>query len=211
MIKVDWKKVKGNLEQIGVDYQDRSPEPELANFIGQCGYDVHPMIVNLEGLETVNAQVGVIATSKDEKSNNGVYIFCILDNKALGLVTVIPSTISKGPMVRRVTGDITNALTGLELPVLSPFDMIEVTGQVIANTVMRDLITAYNIPKEAEHTFITMYLPKFLANVALYYTGAADKDKKPLVLEEIADMEPYQIRQMIAEGGIPKIFRQEEP
>lgn len=201
---MDSKQVKANLKEMGVCYQEREPEKTLTVFIRQCGYETHPIIVNLSEVETVDADIGVIVTHEKPETNNGVYIFCVLKNEAVGLITVIPSTVTKGPMVRRVIGDVTNAITGLDTPPLTPFDMIEVAGQVIANTIMKDLMTAYNIPKEKEQAFLCMYLPKFLANVAMYYTGAAGKDKKPMVNEEAADMEPAQVRQILMGGNAPK-------
>ena len=208
-MNLDWAQVKANLEEMGLPYQERPAEPKLANFIRQCGYEAHPMIVLTEGLETINADIGVLVTNLDEASNNGVYIFCVLKDNTLGLVTVIPSTISKAPMVRKLVGDITNAVTGIVMPPLTPFDMVEITGQVIQNTVMKNIMGACNIPKGMEASFLCMYLPKFLANVALYHTGAADKDGKPLVNEEIVDMEPSHIRQMLVNGELPDIFKEQ--
>lgn len=202
---MNWEIVKENLKTMGVSYQERPCEETLHNFIKQCGYETHPMIVDLTNLSTVDADLGVVVSHENPETNDGVYVFCVLKNHTLGLITVIPNTISKGPMIRQVAGDITTAITGVVTPPLTAFDMIEVTGQVIANTVMKNLMTAFNIPKEQESKFICMYLPKFLANVALHYTGAA-KDGKPIVNEEIADMEPTQIRQMIMGGDVPEIF-----
>lgn len=195
---------------MGTEYKEHEPDESLAGFMHECGYQAHPAIVDLRPLNTVNADIGVIATSLDESTNNGVYIFCVLKDHALGLITVIPSTVSKAPMVRKVSGDVTNAITGIMLPPLTPFDMVEITGQVIANTVMKDIITAFHVPKETEQAFICMYLPKFLANVAMYYTGAAGEDKKPIVNEEIVDMEPALILQAMSEGTVPKVFNQNE-
>lgn len=207
-MNLDWSKIKQSLDTMGVLYQERPAEEQLIGFIAQCGYTAQPMVVNLEALSTVDAEIGVIVTHEDETVNNGVYIFCVLANHTLGLITVIPSTISKGPMVHKVIGDITNAVTGVVTPPLTTFDMIEITGQVIANTVMRNLMTALNIPKSKEHAFICMYLPKFLANVAMYYTGAADKEGRPMVSEEIADIEPTRIRQMVLGEELPDIFKE---
>lgn len=207
-MNLDWTKIKENLDKINVPYQKREAEACLSGFITQCGYHAQPMVVKLSDLDTVDADIGVIVTHENPDVNNGVYIFCVLQNQALGLITVIPSTISKSPVIRRVTGDVTNAVTGVVMPMLTTFDMIEITGQVIANTVMKSLITAFNIPKEKEHAFICLYLPKFLANVAMYYTGASDKNGNPMVMEEIADMEPAQIRQMVMGGDLSGIIKQ---
>lgn len=207
---MDWEAIKKALVQMGTPYLEQPVEPQLAEYIRYFGYDPKPMIVNLKNQEMVNADIGVIVTNKDESVNNGVYIFCTLKDHTMGLITVIPSTVTKGPMIRKVCGNITDAVTGLDLPPLTPFDMIEITGQVIANTVIKNLISAFNIPKEKEHAFTCMYLPKFLANVAMYYTGAADKDGNPMVYEETADMEPAQIRAMVMGNDLPDIFKTRE-
>lgn len=206
-IEINWTEVKANLDKIGVEYQERPAAEDLAGFIKQCGYDAHPMVVNLDALETVDADMGVIVTHESPDVNNGVYIFCVLQNHTLGLITVVPSTIFKGPIIRKISGDITNAVTGVVTPPLTAFDMIEITGQVIVNTVMENLMGAFNIPKEKRQSFVCMYMPKFLANVAFHYTGAANAEGKPIVNEEIADMEPLQVRQMVMGTELPDIFK----
>ena len=40
----------------------------------------------------------------------------------------------------------------------------------------------------------------------MYYTGAA-KDGKPIVNEEIANMEPALVRQMVMGDDLPEIFK----
>ena len=50
-------------------------------------------------------------------------------------------------------------------------------------------------------------MPKFLVNIAYYYTGAVDKKTgKPMVNEEIADMQPAYIREQLL-GNVPEIFQ----
>ena len=203
---LDWDKIKENLTAMNVSFVDCSPSESLEGFIKECGYVVHPMIVNLKDLEMVNSDTGVIVTSVNENVNNGVYIFSILEDGSLALVTVIPSTVSKGPLIRKLSGDYTEALMGVATEPLTPFDLIEVTGQVLANTVMKHIMASFNIPKEKEQDFISVYLPKFLANVAMHYTGAS-KDSKPIVNEEIADMEPALVRQMILGNELPEFFK----
>lgn len=207
-MNLDWNAIKENLGKLGVSWQQRPVEDALSGYIGECGYDTHPMIVNLESMETVNADLGVIVTHKDIQTNNGVYIFVVLKDHTQGLITVLPSTVSKGPAIRKVAGDFTNALLGVEHPPLTPFDMVEITGQILVNTFLKDIMIAYNIPKEKERQFLCMYLPKFLVEVAYYYTGASDQDGKPLVTEEIADMEPAIIRQALVEGSFPDVFQE---
>lgn len=206
-MQLNWEQIKTNLDTMGMSYQERPVDETLSGYIEQCGYVTHPLIVNMDNVELVDATLGVLVTHVDEKTNNGVYIFVVLRDHTQGLITVIPSTISKGSLLRKVEGDITNAITGLSLPAMTPFDMIEVTGQVLANTVLKDIMTAYHIPREKEKVFLRMYLPKFLSNVASYYLGVKTKDGKPAVAEEIADMEPAMIRKMALNETFPDCFK----
>ena len=206
---LDWDAIKQNLTSMGVSFTECEPTPSLAGFIEQCGYNAHPMIVNLHDLETVDSDMGVVVTSADETTNDGVYIFSVLNDNSLALITIIASTIAKGPLIRKLTIEYTDAITGVITEPLSTFDMMEIVGQVLANTVMKQTIRAFNIPKDKEQPFITAYLPKFLANVAMYYTGAA-KDGKPMVNEEIVNMEPALVRQMVMGDEMPEIFKKEK-
>lgn len=206
-MQLNWEQIKTNLDTMGMSYQERPVDETLSGYIEQCGYVTHPLIVNMDNVELVDATLGVLVTHVDEKTNNGVYIFVVLRDHTQGLITVIPSTISKGSLLRKAEGDITNAITGLSLPAMTPFDMIEVTGQVLANTVLKDIMTAYHIPREKEKVFLRMYLPKFLSNVASYYLGVKTKDGKPAVAEEIADMEPAMIRKMALNETFPDCFK----
>ena len=99
---MNWEIVKENLKTMGVSYQEQPCEETLHNFIKQCGYETHPMIVDLTNLSTVDADLGVVVSHENPETNDGVYVFCVLKNHTLGLITVIPSTISKGPMIRQV-------------------------------------------------------------------------------------------------------------
>ena len=207
-MEIAWETVKKNLGAMHVSYQEREADPSLAAFIAQCGYRAFPMLVNVSSLEEVQADLGVLVAHQDEEVNNGVYVFCVLNDHNLALITVIPSTVSKGPLIRRLSGELTDAITGVILPPLTPFDMVELTGQILANTVMKQVMSAQGIPKEKEQVFTCLYLPRFLADVAMYYTGAAGKDGKPLVNEEIVDMEPARIRQMMVSEPLPEIFKQ---
>lgn len=208
-MKLDWDTVKSNLTEMNVSFAECEPNESLAGFIAQCGYVAHPMIVNLHNLETVDSDMGVIVTSANETVNDGVYIFSVLNDNSLALITIIPSTIAKGPMIRKLSGDYTDAIMSVVTEPLTTFDLIEITGQVLSNTVMKQVMRAFNIPKEKEHSFVSVYMPKFLAEVAMYYTGAS-KDGKPLVNEEIANMEPALVRQMVMGDDLPEIFKKEQ-
>ena len=205
----DEEKVISGLNALGTPYQKRDVETSLTNFIDTCGYKVHPIIVNLTTLETVDADIGVVVTHKDEANNDGTYVFCVLKNNTLGLITIVPSTISKSVMVRRVSGDVTNAIQGIDMPPLTTYDMVEVVGQVIANTVMKMVMSSCNIPKDKEWEFVRVYMPKFLSNVAMQYVGATNEEGKPMVHEEITDMEPTLVRQMVMKDELPPCFKRE--
>ena len=112
-MNLDWDIIKNNLTEIGVTFTECEPSESLSGFIRQCGYISHPMIVNLHNLETVDSDMGVIVTSVDETINDGVYIFSVLNDNSLALITIVPSTIAKGPMIRKLAGEYTDAITGI--------------------------------------------------------------------------------------------------
>lgn len=199
--------IKESLDSMGLSWEERPIESTLAAFMEQCGYRAYPILVNVSALEMIQADLGVIATPVNTSSNNGVYIFCVLRDHSLALITVIPSTISKGPMITRTVGAITNAIESLTLPPLTTFDLVMIVGQVLQNTAMKTILTGTGILEAKKQEFLTMYLPKFLANVAMYETGATDKEGKPLINEEIVDMEPLQLRQLLMEGGMPECLQ----
>lgn len=208
-MQLNWEQIRTNLDTMGMTYQERTIDDTLSGYIHQCGYCTHPLVVNMDSVDFVDATLGVLVTHVDEHTNNGVYVFVVLRDHTQGLITVIPSTISKGPVLRKVEGDITNAITGISKPAMTPFDLMEVTGQVLANTVMKDILTAFHIPREKEKSFLRIYLPKFLSNVASYYLGVKTKDGKPVVIEEIVDMEPAMIRKVVLGESFPDCFNEE--
>lgn len=204
----NWEEVKESIVTMGAAFTEDTVSSQLSSYIRELGYETHPILVDVSAMETVEAELGVVVTYVNEEENNGVYVFVVLRDHSYGLVTLIPSTVSKAPMIRKVTGDLTAAILGVDHPPLTPFDMIEITGQVLLNTFLKDIRIAYHIPEEQKETFLKMYLPKFLVNMAYYYTGAVDKETgKPLVNEEIADMQPAYIREQLL-GNVPEIFQE---
>lgn len=205
----DWNDIKTRIVSIGGAFTDAAISPQLAAYVQELGYEPHPILVDTKGMSgvDVDADFGVVVTYKDDADNNGVYVFVVLRDHSYGLITLLPSTISKAPMIRKVSGDMTNAILSVDHPPLTPFDMVEVAGQVLLNTFIKDIRIAYHIPDEQKEAFLKMYLPKFLVNIAYYYTGAVDKKTgKPMVNEEIADMQPAYIREQLL-GNVPEIFQ----
>ncbi len=191
--------VKQALEQMQLPYQETGVSDTLVNYMDMCGYRAYPVTVDVSGLNTIDAKMGVLASPKEETDNNGVYIFCVLENGALGLVTVIPSTVSKAPQIRKAIGDIKSALEEIPLPPLTPFDLTEITGQVLDHVITKWIVTGLHLSQAEKETFLRLYLPKFLSNVGLYYLGVADESGKPKINEEIVNVEPIQLRQYMTE------------
>ena len=46
----------------------------------------------------------------DNHADNGIYIFTVLHSGQAGFIVVIPSTISRAPLVRKVSGDVISAI-----------------------------------------------------------------------------------------------------
>lgn len=157
------------------------------------GMKTYGKYVDLSGIEELRALEGTVVTHEAEYSNNGVYVFCIQEDQSVGMFVVIPSTISKAPMIRQSTGDLTSLITGADLPLLTTFDKVEITGFVIANTVIKPLMESLNVPKSKRKDFERLYLPRFMSNVARQYLGSDE------LKEEIVEMEPQLVKQMVLE------------
>lgn len=164
---------------------------ELAKYYGLETYGTH---VDLSAIEDLNAFEGTVVTYKDNESNNGIYVFCVQEDKSIGMFVVVPSTISTGPMIRQVTGDITSLITGADLPLLTTFDKIELTGFIISNVIIKPMIEALNIPEGKAHEFEAIYLPRFMSNVARQFLGSEE------LKEETIEMEPQMVKAMIVEN-----------
>lgn len=211
----DWNDIKNRILSLGGTFREEAVHPQIAAYIRELGYEAHPLIVDVSQMDRMDEDLGVcdlavVVTSTQSETNNGVYIFVFLRDHSYGLINLVPSTISKAPMIRKVTGDMTTALLGVDHPPLTPFDMVEIAGQLLVNTFLKDIQIAYRIPDDQKESFLRMYLPKFLVNIAYYYTGAVDKKTgKPMVNEEIVDMQPAYIREQLRQG-VPDIFKPEE-
>lgn len=199
--ELNYDEIKQALTEMGIPYMENSVPDHLAELIRTYRYRATSLLVDLTDVDTVDAELGVVVQNEDLTVDNGVYIFTVLHSGQAGFIVVKPGTISRAPMIRKVTGDITSAVTGLDLPPLMPFDMVEIAAHVIAGTVMKMITESCRIPKEYEPVFLKLYMPKFLANVGLYFTGATNKDGTPMVYEEIANMEPMMIWNSIVKGA----------
>lgn len=202
--ELDLDDVKKSLEEMGIPYRE-GPIPEhLISLIKSFGYEGFPLLADLTNVDTVDAELGVIVRNIDQSVDNGIYIFTVLHSGQAGFIVVAPGTISRAPLVRKVSGDLTAAITSVDIPPLTPFDMIEITAHTLANTFMKNIMESCQVPKEFEQAYLRLYMPKFLANVGMYFVGAVKDDGTPMVYEEIANMEPMIVWQSIQKGAATK-------
>ena len=182
--------IKAALDEMKIPYKDERPQPNQLNVINSFGYSAFSLVVDLSHVDTVDAETGVVVKNANTTVDNGIYIFTVLHTGQAAFVVVIPGTVSHAPMIRRVSGDIISAINGIDLPPMMPYDMVEVMAHVLASTFMKMVTESCTIPEEYREPFLRIYMPKFLANIGMYYVGAEDKDGKPLIYEEVVNMEP---------------------
>lgn len=199
-MELDMNKVKSSLAEMEIPYMENAVPAHLMELIKTFGYEAFSLLVDLTNVDTVDAELGVIVRNQNQEVDNGVYIFTVLHSGQAGFIVVEPGTISRAPLVRKVTGDLISAITGIDLPPLMPFDMVEIMAHTLAGTFMRMLMESCRIPEEYEQAFLRLYMPKFLANVGLYFTGATKEDGSPMIYEEIINMEPMMIWRSIQKG-----------
>ena len=195
------EEIKTALESMGIPYKEGGTPQNQLTLIRSFHYDALPMTVDLTDKDNVDAETGTVVRNMDDTVDNGVYIFTVLHSGQAGFIVVIPSTISRAPMVRKVSGDIISVINGLDLPPLTPFDMMEITAHMLTGPFMKMLTDSVRIPKEYEKAFLRIYLPKFLANVGVYFTGATTEKGEPLVYEEIVNMEPMMVWNALQKGA----------
>lgn len=195
------EQVKASLTEMGIPYTDADAPENLKEMITAFGYESMGIMTDLAHTDTIDAETGVVVRNVNHDVDDGIYIFTVLHSGQAGFIVVEPSTISREPLIRKVTGDIISAVTGIDMPPLMPFDMVEITAHMIAGTFMKMMMESCRIPKEYEKAFLHLYMPKFLANVGLYFIGATNKDGSPMVYEEIANMEPMMIWRSIQKGA----------
>lgn len=182
--------IKAALDKMKIPYKEERPQANQLNVINSFGYSAFSLVVDLTHVDTVDAETGVIVKNVDATVDNGIYVFTVLHTGQAAFVVVIPGTISHAPMIRRISGDIISAISGIDMPPMMPYDMVEVMAHVLSSTFMKMITEACNIPAEYHEPFLRIYMPKFLANMGMYYVGAEDKDGKPLIYEEVVNMEP---------------------
>lgn len=189
-------KVDKVLKEMGIpslDGENSTTLPLIDQAAEMYGMKTYGKYVDLSAVEDLQALEGTVVTHEAEYSNNGVYVFCIQEDQSVGMFVLIPSTISKAPMIRQATGDLTSLISGADLPLLTTFDKVEITGFVIANTVIKPLMDSLNIPKAKRKDFERIFLPRFMSNVARQYLGSDE------LKEEIVEMEPQLVKQMVIE------------
>ncbi len=193
--------VKETLTEMNIPYREEAVPENLANLIRIFKYRASSLIVDLTNVDTVEAELGVVVQNENQNMDNGIYIFTVLHSGQAGFIVVQPSDISRAPLIRKVTGDLISAVTAVELPPLQPFDMIEITAHLLAGTFMKTIMKSWNIPEEQELNFLRLYMPKFLANVGLYFVGAEKEDGSPMVYEETANIEPMIAWESLRKGA----------
>lgn len=198
--EINLEQIKASLTEMGIPYKDCQPQDNRLELIKSFQYEALPLVVDLTNFDNVDAEVGIIVRKEDQSADNGIYIFTVLKSGQAGFIVVEPSTITHAPLVRQVSGDIIGAILGIDLPPLTPFDMVEVMTHTLVGTFMRMLMESCRIPKEYHEPFLRIYLPKFLANMGLYFVGATKEDGTPMVYEEIANMEPMMVWRSIQKG-----------
>lgn len=201
MKELNLEVVKTTLADMGIPYSEDGLPENLVRLVKQYGYDPAPLLVDLTEVDTVDAEIGLIVRNANLEVDDGVYIFTVLHSGKAGFIVVQPCTISRAPLIRKLSGDLTSAITAVELPPLQPFDMIEIVGQLLVGTFLKTIMESYNVPKEYEQPFLRLYMPKFLANVGMYYVGLVNEDGSPKVHEQTANMEPMIVCQSLLMKG----------
>lgn len=201
MREIDLEEIKKSLTEMNIPYTEGAAPENQAELIKSFGYAALPLRVDLTNAKDVDTELGVVVHNADLTVDDGIYIFTVLHSGQAAFIVVEPGTISRAPIVRKVTGDIINAINGMDLPPLMPFDMIEITAHMLAGTFIKRMMDSIKIPEEYEQAFKHLYMPKFLANVGLYFVGATREDGSPMVYEEIANMEPMMILRSIQKGA----------
>ena len=202
MEELNLDEIKDLLNEMGLHYkEENAPEPEQ-NLIRSFGYRPFPLVVDVSALENMDASRGTLVQNQDLSVDNGVYVFALLHSGQAGFLVVKPGTVSRAPLIRQAAGDVLTAVSGLNIPPLLPFDMMEVAGHVLVNTCIKSIMEACGVEKQYESLFVKLYLPKFLINVAMYMTGAVNEDGSPMIYEATANIEPMAIWQGIQKGVI---------
>lgn len=195
------EKIEEELRSMDIPYEKKEAPASQASLAKAFEYEALPIVVDLKNVKTVDADTGIVVRNMDKSVDNAVYIFTVLRTGQAGFIVVIPGTVSRAPMIRKVSGDLTAAITGIDMPPLKPFDIVEIMTHTLTNTFMKTMMESCQIPEEYRPVFLRAYMPKFLANMSLYFTGATREDGKPMVYEEIINMEPMMVWRSIQKGA----------
>ena len=201
MKEQELERARKGLGEMGIPYTEDGAPENLAELAGTFGYSVSPIRVDLNGVDTVDAETGIIVQNSDASVDDGIYIFTVLHSGQAGFIVVEPGTISRAPLVRKVTHEVTNAINGIDLPPMMPFDMVEVVAHVLEHTVMGMVAESCRIPEEYREIFLHAYMPRFLSDVGMYFVGASREDGSPMVYEEIVNMEPMMVWRSMQKGA----------
>lgn len=202
MEELNLDEIKSLLNEMGLHYKEEDAPETVQNLIRSFGYRPFPLIVDVSTLENMDASRGILVQNQDLSVDNGVYVFALLHSGQAGFLVVKPGTVSRTPLIRQAAGDILTAVSGLDIPPLLPFDMMQVAGHVLVNTCIKSIMEACGVEKQYESLFVKLYLPKFLINVAMYMTGAVNEDGSPMIHEATANIEPAAIWQNIKKGAM---------
>lgn len=195
------KCIEDALQSLPVTELETKPLSTLTAYVESLGFLFLDRVFDVTEIEGITGTTGLLITYKNVEENNGVYLLVIQADQSLALITVIPSTISNGTKIRRLVGELTDASTRIVKTPITPFEWVEITGQFLVNAVLKKIAMVCNIQEEDENQFITLYLPKFLADVAMYYTGA-ERNGKPVIYEELVNLEPLKIKELLKEGKV---------
>lgn len=198
-LKLDLERITQDLVQNNTPIIEGYSFAPLVQLAQAHGLHSHDIFIDVSSIPEVHSDVALIVTYADEGVNNGVYAYCAQPDGSTAMMVIQPSTISKGPMISRVTGDVVDAITGIEnMPILTTFDKVEVIGGVIGRTVLEPLMDTLGIPEAGRELFEKLYLPRLMANIAFQYLGS-DQLK-----EEMVEMEPYTVKQMVLQSLRPQ-------
>lgn len=201
MKELNLEHIKAALDSMSIPYREDGVPAHLAELIHSFKYEALGLLADLTDVGTVDAELGVIVRNISPDVDDGVYIFTVLHSGQAGFIVVEPGTVSRAPLIRKTAGDLVSAIMSVDLPPLMPFDMVEITAHMLIGTFMKTIMESCQIPKEYEQAFLRLYMPKFLADVGLYFVGAVKEDGSPMVYEEIANMEPMVVWNSIRKGA----------
>lgn len=184
------EKIKNNCDELGYDLYEITPEKKndvLHGIAFNLGYEA------LEyGTTYEDGSRGLLVKMKDDTYNNGVYMLHLTNEGEYVLEVVVPNTADKDELIQKLVHQMSTHFDTMDIADLGVFDLVEIYGYVIANTVVKRVAQGlYPNDKEKRKKFVMLYMPRFLANVALFHSG--DEGMK----EEAVNSEPYVLKMML--------------